>query len=167
MAVRNAGRQDAAHDLHRAHRPFRVEDAGLGYRLGEGPRIEIVDRLQGPPLRRPQGLYGADQGAVARQLRRDAFGAGAEMLGQQIVAHGGELVVAGRAKRAAERPSPGPALSLLDGLAGRRRGFQHQIAFGVQPHGAVVQVGRADAQDAVVHHHDLGVHGDAGTAAGH
>ena len=59
------------------------------------------------------------------------------------------------------------AIRCAGACIGRQPGVDQQVAFAVEAHRAVVQVGRADAQQLVVDDHDLGVDVDVLAALGH
>ena len=142
-APTSSGRRRASRWRARPRRPDRprrigdaLDDVGQAAFVG----LAVVDRPQAVAVD-AELVCGTHQRAVPRQDRRDVGGRDAAMLAQQPVAD----LEDGRALAIAAR---------LDG----------EVAFGVGAHRAVVHVGRADAQEAVVDHHDLGMDHGVGRA---
>ena len=121
----------------RIDRAFRVDDRRVedeGVFLRGCIRIERRQR-SGVAAQR---LDRADERAVLRERARDLLGRHVQVLGQQAVAQ--------------QRNGT---------LDARLAGLEGEVAFGVVAQRAVVQIGRPDFREAIVHDHELAVQVDA------
>jgi len=119
----------------RFDRLLRVEQRRIG-----NPLVDLLGHVAGQrlkcPFAVPQGLDGRDERSTPLLGRRHLIHIHAEMLGQQPV------------------PETRNICTAWLGFGG----FHGEVAFRIEPHGAIAQIGRAHPGNAVVDDHDLGMH---------
>ena len=120
----------------RIHRPLGINQQGIGQSRLQPGRDWRREGLQAARVA-TQGINGLDYAAEAFNPCAHLGGAHPQMLAQQPVAKHADCL-------------PGAGVG----------GFDRQVAFGVQAHGGIVEVGRADSQQTIVDHHELAVHVD-------